>query len=113
MDIPRTLRHARLNAGFTQAELAQLSGTSQATLSAYETGRKAPSMPTLQRLLLACGERLATIPATRPVRMPSRQELERRGDILAQVIDLAGHLPTRHENALRYPPPPTWQAHGT
>lgn len=49
------LRIARDRAGVTQAELAAAAGVSQQAISAYETGRKEPTMPTLQTLLAAAG----------------------------------------------------------
>jgi transcriptional regulator with XRE-family HTH domain len=102
MEVGRTVREARLHAGLTQAELARRSGTSQATLSAYESGAKTPSAATLDRVLLACGRRLTTEAATRPVRDQTRN-LDRRGRTLAAVLDLADRLPSRHAPVLRYP----------
>ena len=49
------LRLARDKAGLTQAALAAQAGVSQQSVSAYETGRKEPTLPTLQRLLAAAG----------------------------------------------------------
>jgi transcriptional regulator with XRE-family HTH domain len=49
------LRLARDKADMTQAELATAAGISQQAVSAYETGRKEPTLPTLQRLLGAAG----------------------------------------------------------
>lgn len=49
----RLIRAARRSAGLTQAELATRARTSQATLSAYETGTKSPSLKVLARLLAA------------------------------------------------------------
>lgn len=49
------LRLARDKAEMTQAELASEAGVSQQSISAYETGRKEPTLPTLQRLLAAAG----------------------------------------------------------
>ena len=49
------LRLARDKAHMTQAELASNAGISQQAVSAYETGRKEPTLPTLQRLLAAAG----------------------------------------------------------
>ncbi|MDK1018604.1 MAG: helix-turn-helix transcriptional regulator [Actinomycetota bacterium] len=49
------LRIARDKAGLTQAALAAEAGVSQQAISAYETGRKEPTLPTLQRLLAAAG----------------------------------------------------------
>jgi transcriptional regulator with XRE-family HTH domain len=104
MDIGSLLRDARLAAGLTQAELARAGGTSQATLSAYEGGAKVPSAETLARVLAAAGARLTTQPASRRVITPTKDDLERRGDVLSRVIDLAGRLPVRHSPTLRYPP---------
>lgn len=56
------LRTARRAAGLTQAQLARLAGTSQATLSTYERGRQAPSLKTVGRLLAAAGFDLALAP---------------------------------------------------
>lgn len=101
MDPARTLREARIGAGLTQAELAARAGTSQATLSAYERGRKEPSLATLDRLLRATGQRLTSAPVAR---QPTRAELDRAARGLADVLELAAALPTRHERQLRYPP---------
>jgi len=49
------LRLARDKADVTQSKLAAAAGVSQQSISAYETGRKEPTLPTLQRLLAAAG----------------------------------------------------------
>ena len=49
------IRLARDKAGLTQTELAGRAGVSQQAISAYETGRKEPTLPFLQRLLGAAG----------------------------------------------------------
>jgi len=103
MEIGTMLRMARRDAGLTQSELAHRGGTSQATLSAYESGAKVPSAGTLARLLAAAGARLTTAPAT-PVVLPNAKQLERRGHVLGKVIDLAERLPVRFSPTLRYPP---------
>ncbi len=46
---------ARLAAGFTQTRLADLAGTTQPTISAYERGAKVPDLATLERILDAAG----------------------------------------------------------
>jgi transcriptional regulator with XRE-family HTH domain len=46
---------ARLRSGLSQRELAHRAGTSQPTLAAYESGRKAPTLKTLMRVLDAAG----------------------------------------------------------
>lgn len=95
---------ARRRAGLTQAALAGRAGTSQATVSAYEHGRKEPSVATLGRLLAAAGSRLAVAPGSNAVRRPSPGELARAGRGLVDVMLLAEVLPTRHERELRFPP---------
>lgn len=103
MDVPATLREARRRSGLTQAALAARTGTSQATVSAYENGRKLPSVETLGRLLAASGSRL-TVEHRSPSRLePSAAQHARSGRTLIDVLTLAEALPTRHEPVLRYP----------
>ncbi len=97
MNAAATIREARTRAGLTQAALAQRAGTSQSTLSAYESGRKQPSVLTLSRLLTAAGSRLVAEP----------DPFAGNGRTLAQVLDLADALPTRHSATLDYPRLPT------
>lgn len=52
------MRQARLDAGLSQVELAARAGTSQPALARYETGAGLPTLPTLERLLAACGRQL-------------------------------------------------------
>lgn len=49
------LRSARQKSGMTQHELAEAAGVSQQVISAYETGRREPTLPTLLRLVRATG----------------------------------------------------------
>lgn len=104
MDAGSALREARRGAGLTQAALARRSGTSQATVSAYESGRKAPSLETFSRLLAAAGQRLTLEPRARAVARPSAREQARLGRTLVDVLLLAEALPTEHERELRFPP---------
>jgi len=66
-EIPHIIRQARLDADLSQVDLATRAGTSQSTLARYETGAALPTLPTLERLLAACGRRLEiqTPPAQR------------------------------------------------
>ena len=45
-----TLRAARVNAGFTQAQAAKLIGISKYTLLKYERGTTLPNVKTLKRI---------------------------------------------------------------
>jgi len=49
------IRMARRRASLTQQELARRAATSQAAISAYESGRRSPSVNTLCRILAAAG----------------------------------------------------------
>jgi transcriptional regulator with XRE-family HTH domain len=104
VNVGGALHSARTRAGLSQAELARRAGTSQATISAYESGSKQPSVATFSRLLAAAGARL-TVESRRgkPVTEPPPAELRRAGETLAQVIRLAEALPVEHAAALRYP----------
>jgi predicted nucleotidyltransferase len=66
--VPHAIRQARLDANLSQVDLAARAGTSQSALARYETGAALPTLPTLERLLAACGRRLEiqTPPTRRP-----------------------------------------------
>lgn len=49
------IKQARAVSGITQAGLASSAGVSQQAISAYETGKKEPTLPTLRRLIEASG----------------------------------------------------------
>ncbi len=99
MDVATTIRRARRAAGLTQAVLAARTGTSQATISAYESGRKRPSVATLERLLAAADARLVV----RQPGVPSEERLARNARALEEVLALAEALPVRHAPELRFP----------
>ncbi len=103
MDAAAALRSQRTRAGLTQSALAARAGTSQATVAAYETGAKQPSLATLSRLLGVLGARLAIEPRPGSVLEPSPAQLERAGRTLVEVLALADALPVRHERFRRFP----------
>jgi transcriptional regulator with XRE-family HTH domain len=49
------LQSARLRSGLSQTAFADLIGVAQPTLSAYETGARQPTLPTLLRMLAGAG----------------------------------------------------------
>lgn len=104
MTAAQAIKEARRGAGLTQRRLAARSGTSQATLSAYESGKKQPSSETLRRILAAAGRRLALEPAESAVVQVGRDQLAERGRRLVRVLDLADLLPSSPERELSYPP---------
>ena len=52
------LRRARADAGLTQTQMAELAGTTQSAIAAYEAGTREPTLPVLLRLCAAAGFRL-------------------------------------------------------
>ena len=97
------MRDARVRAGLTQARLADLTGTSQATISAYETGSKQPSLGTFSRLIEATGSELKVENGGAPVRRPSATERAETARRLRDVLDLAAALPSRNDPEMGFP----------
>lgn len=62
MTTRNVLEQARVAAGLSQGALAGRSGTSRPTLSAYEHGRKSPTLDTAQRILREAGFDLVLSP---------------------------------------------------
>jgi transcriptional regulator with XRE-family HTH domain len=62
MDGGEILVRARESAGLSQAALASAAGTSRPTLSAYEHGRKSPSLATASRIVRQAGFTLDLTP---------------------------------------------------
>jgi len=101
MGIERLLTEARQVAGFSQAALAEAAGTSRPTLSAYEHGRKSPTLQTASRIVGGAGFELALAPkvefvavgaaGARVVLIPTALPRLRIGDALA-TVELPLHL---------------------
>lgn len=82
MAVGNLLEQARTAAGLSQAALAERAGTSRPTLSAYERGRKSPTLETAARIVGEAGFELAISPRIefrevavergRPIRVPNR-----------------------------------------
>ncbi len=96
----RIVKECRQQAGLTLRSLAERSSTSHATISAYESGRKVPTVETLDRIVRAAG---FEIDVSLAPRVRSTLVGENRGDELAAVLDLAEAFPVRHEPALNAP----------
>lgn len=96
MNAAALLRTARTRAGLTQQALAVAAGTSQSAVAAIESGRKQPTVATLDRLLTAAGTELVSAE-------PGPAALLRRGQRLVDVLHLAEALPFRREGGLRFP----------
>jgi uncharacterized protein len=63
MSAARILRYARRRAGLSQRALAVAAGIPQSTVARIELGRLSPRTDTLERLLIATGQSLASEPA--------------------------------------------------
>ncbi len=88
----------RATSGLNQAELARRSGLQSSVLSAYEHGRRQPSVAALARIARGAGLQLELAPA------PGDASLERQARVLEMVLDLAGSLPFKGRGELEYPP---------
>jgi len=99
MDAAVTLRGARRRSGLTLRALAARAGTSHSTLAAYESGRKVPTVDTLDRVVRAAGYELAT------ELTPNVGGIDpaARGKELAEVLELAARFPARHAPTLEFP----------
>jgi transcriptional regulator with XRE-family HTH domain len=80
---------ARRLGGLTQDELARRSGTSRPTLSAYEHGRKSPTLVTAERIVSAAGFALELVAA-----IDFRDVVTSRGRVV-QVPDRLWRLPVQ------------------
>jgi len=99
----------RRRAGVTQSRLAELAGTSQPTIAAYESGSKVPNLRTLRKLARALGleARLQFVPAlTREDRRSlalheaiARRLIEDPGAVLERARNTLGLMMEKHPGA--------------
>jgi len=92
------IRKVRGESGLSQAELARRAGMPRSVLSAYEHGHRQPAVAALARIAAAVGMEIGVglAPA-------AGVDVDRAGEILAQVLDLAEQLPQRARGELAYP----------
>ena len=95
------IRTVRRRAGLTQAELATRSGVARPALSAYENGRRQPSVATLARIAAVCGAKVELTPRIDPFRNGARFE-----DALS-IVDAMPSAPRRRGGL---PKPTSWRA---
>jgi transcriptional regulator with XRE-family HTH domain len=93
------LASARARAGLSLRELAERARTSHATLSAYEKGRKVPSVTTYIRILEACGN---VVDIRLLPRIRERDGIP-RGEELESVLRLAAQFPAKASRHLELP----------
>jgi transcriptional regulator with XRE-family HTH domain len=95
MDAARLIRSLRVRNGLTQAELAARARTSQPVVSAYEHGRRDPTIGTLRRFVAAAGERLVLSAAPVAGDVPPAADDAEHGRRLLDVLSLVDALPVR------------------
>lgn len=104
---PGLLARVRAQVGLSQDELARRAGTSRTAISAYEHGRKSPSLDTVERLLESAGYELDARPRIGFVAVPGS-----RGRTLL-VPDQLPRLPVRSAlAAVRLPLTLNWSQPG-
>ncbi len=98
------IQAVRRRSGLSQAELARRAGTSQPVISAYEHGRRDPTLGTLRKLVEAGGERLqmdAVVPGSDlPLPADPREHARR----LLEVLTLADAIPARRRSPVLIAP---------
>ncbi|HEX3510081.1 MAG TPA: helix-turn-helix transcriptional regulator [Solirubrobacteraceae bacterium] len=92
------IAEVRRKSGLSQTDLARLSGVQAPVLSAYEHGRRQPSVAALARIARAAGVELAVS------ELSDEAALERAGRTLIDVLGLADRMPSRDRGELSYPP---------
>ncbi|HLM85102.1 MAG TPA: helix-turn-helix transcriptional regulator [Solirubrobacteraceae bacterium] len=92
------IANIRRESGLSQTELSRRTGMQRSVLSAYEHGRRQPSVAALARIAAAAGLQIQLSPAS------DEAAVAQAGEILAQVLDLADLLPYRPHRELAYPP---------
>lgn len=80
------LRKARLEAGYTQEELADLINMSRASVVNFEKGRQALTLKVLQRVVKLTGFSFATILNDEGEELPKINDLNHSEDLL-RVVD--------------------------
>ena len=88
------IRRARRMSGYSQQELARLAGIPQSVLSAYERGRRQPSVAAADRILRAAGYRIALKPGV---------DESRSSALLPGLLDFTDAVPKRDPGELTYP----------
>jgi uncharacterized protein len=92
------IRAVRQRQGLTQAELATRAGTSQPVVSAYEHGRRDPTVATMAKLIAAGGERLRIEAVADGPGLPAARTVDERNRRLVDVLSLADAVPPRRRS---------------
>ena len=92
------IQEVRRRGGLTQAELARRAGTSQPVISAYEHGRRDPTVGTLRKLVEAGGERLQMGAVAPGSDLPPPADAREHARRLLEVLTLADAIPARRRS---------------
>jgi len=90
MQAAEIIRQARQRAGLSKRALARRAHTSPAALVEYESGRRDPSVSSLERIVAAAG-----FDVVFGIRGPTDPDPAEAGRRLVEVLELAEHLPRR------------------
>jgi len=93
------IRSVRRRQGLTQVGLASRAGTSQPVVSAYEHGRRDPTVATLRKLVEAAGTRLRIDAGPVLSDLPPAETPEEHARRLVDVLGLADAIPARRRAA--------------
>lgn len=99
MDVGELILRCRQENHLSLRALAERAGTSHSTLSAYEAGRKSPSLATLRRILDAAGYRLKFELERKPMDFDPVQ----RDEDIVDLLNLAQLFPATHNPMLEMP----------
>ena len=100
MSPAQLIKVVRRRRGLTQADLAHRAGTSQPVVSAYEHGRRDPTVGTLRKLVEAGGERLIIDAAPDAPDVPPAATPEEHGRRLVDVLSVADAIPVRRRSSV-------------
>src|SRR5687768_4002738 len=95
MDPAELIRTVRRRRGLTQAALARAAGTSQPVISAYEAGRRDPTIGTLRKLVGAAGETLEVSARPPGSDLPPPVDTADHARRLLDVLSLGDAIPHR------------------
>lgn len=99
MSLQTLISAARQRSGLTLRSLAEKSQTSHSTLAAYESGRTAPGVNTVSRIVAAAGfDAEYSL-----VKRITSSEVGPRATELEQVLALAEMFPAKHSMQLEAP----------
>lgn len=96
----RPIKRLRADAGLTQQALAARAGTSQATIAAYEAGRKSPTLRTLDAMAASVGREVAVGFVPRMTR-EDRRSLAYHRAVAARLRGDDGPMRARARRSLR------------